>query len=265
MNMLFSAKREQEQSATSDAGPPARARSFAVVVHDVAPAFLGRLVAIHRALAPRLGDRISAAVVPCWRGTPLGVGGSDAEFVRLIDEGFGEVLQHGCTHLQDRPGVISLFSGRSNELSGLSTAETRARLERGREILRRRLRSPVAGFTAPAWQAGRATTDELSRLGFEYLVAFGAIRFARKPPIPLTTWSWDWGVVGPLGRVGEWLGDGLAALRPDASPCVVIHPADVDRGYLPRSLGVIDGLLRAGRVPVLFGDLAAVPTEGPAR
>ena len=106
---------------------------------------------------------------------------------------------------------------------------------------------------------------ELSRCGFEYLVSFGAIRFVRKAPIPLATWSWDWGVVAPLGRVGEWFGDYHSALAPDALPCVVIHPIDVDRGYLPRCLRVIDRLRRRGRDPVLFSELAAASPEGPAR
>jgi predicted deacetylase len=237
-------------------------RSFAVVIHDVAPIFVRQLATIARALAPRIGDRVSAAVVPCWHGVPLGRGAADTEFLRLIERAFGEILQHGFTHRQDRFGLLSFFSGRSNELSGLTALKTRVRLEGGRALLRRLLSAPIAGFVPPAWQTGYATTAELSRCGFQYLVTFDAIRFVRMTPIPLVTWSWDWGIVAPLGRVGEWFGDYESTLRPDALPCVVVHPIDVDRGYLPRCLRVIDRLQQRGRTPVLFSELASTPPEG---
>jgi predicted deacetylase len=239
-------------------------RSFAVVIHDVAPIFLRQLVTISQALAPRVGNKVSAAVVPCWHGVPLGRGEGGTEFLRLIEGAYGEILQHGYTHRQERFGLLSFFSGRSNELSGLTARQTRARLEDGRALLRRFVSAPVAGFVAPAWQTGFATTDELSRCGFEYLVTFDAIRFVSMTPIPLATWSWDWGVVGALGRIGEWFGDFSSALRPDSLPCVVVHPIDVDRGYLPRCLRVIEWLQRRGRTPVLFSELARVRAEGPS-
>jgi Uncharacterized protein conserved in bacteria (DUF2334) len=237
-------------------------RSFAVIVHDVAPIFLRQLVTITEALASRVGDKVSAAVVPCWHGVPLVRGEADIELLGLVERAFGEILQHGYTHRQDRFGLLSFFSGRSNELSGLTAATTRTRLEGGRALLRGLLSSPIAGFVPPAWQTGFATTDELSRCGFEYLVTFDAIRFVGMTPIPLVTWSWDWGIIAPLGRVGEWLGDRDFTLRPDALPCVVVHPIDVDRGYLPRCLRVIDRLGQRGRTPVLFSELASRPSEG---
>jgi hypothetical protein len=42
---------------------------------------------------------------------------SDGQEVGPTTEGaFGEVLQHGYTHRQNRPDVLSLFTGRSDEL-----------------------------------------------------------------------------------------------------------------------------------------------------
>jgi hypothetical protein len=237
-------------------------RSFAVIVHDVAPIFYRQLVTISHALAIRVGDKVSAAVVPCWHGVPLGGGEADAELLGLVRRAFGEILQHGYTHRQDRFGVLSVLSGRSNELSGLPATTTRTRLESGRALLRRLLPGPIAGFVPPAWQTGCATTDELARCRFEYLLTFDAIRFVGMPPIPLVTWSWDWGIIAPLGRLGEWLGDWNSTLRPDALPCVVVHPIDVDRGYLPRCIRVIDGLGQRGRTPVLFSELVSIPPEG---
>lgn len=231
--------------------PVARETSsrFAVVVHDVAPVFLPQLERIAVALAPRVGRVISGAVVPCWHGRPIE--GLGSGFERFVSGVFGEVLQHGYTHRQDRPGLVSLFTGRSDELAGLNREEVRRRLERGRELLRRALGVEPAGFVPPAWQVGWATTEELGECGFRYLATFSAIWATRGPKIPLATWSWDWGVLGSLGRVGQRFGEFSSWIRPEALPCVVLHPADVGRGYLPRALEVIDRLLGLGRTPGL--------------
>jgi peptidoglycan/xylan/chitin deacetylase (PgdA/CDA1 family) len=225
---------------------------FAVVVHDVAPTFLPQLARIAEALAPRVGRQLAGAVVPCWHGRPIeGPGGG---FGRFVAGAFGEVLQHGYTHRQDRPGVLSLFTGRSDELVGLPREEVQRRLGLGRKLLRRALGVSPLGFVPPAWQVGRTTAAELGGYGFRYLATFGAIRVAGGPTIPLATWSWDWGVLGPLGRVGQRFGDAHSRLRPAALPCVVVHPADVDRGYLPRVLQVVDRLLCRDRTPCLPSD-----------
>src|SRR3954452_15675587 len=151
-------------------------RRFTVVVHDVATAFLPQLARIAEALAPRIGRQVAGAVVSCWHGRAIeGQGGG---FGRFVAGAFGEVLQHGYTHRQDRPGVLSLFTGRSDELSGLPREEVRRRLALGRELLRRALGVAPVGFVPPAWQVGRATAEELGGCGFRYVATFGALRAA---------------------------------------------------------------------------------------
>jgi hypothetical protein len=227
-------------------------RRFAVVVHDVAPAFLPQLARIVELLAPRLGRALAGAVVPCWHGQPIE--GSGGRFGRFVAQAFGEVLQHGYTHRRDRPGVLSLFTGCSDELVGLPREEVRRRLGLGREALRQALGVAPAGFVPPAWQVGRETAEELRACGFRYLATFGALRAVGGPAIPLATWSWDWGVLGPLGPVGQWSGNVRSRLRPATLPCVAVHPADVDRDYLPRVLEVVDRLLARGRKPGLLSE-----------
>ena len=201
---------------------------FAVVVHDVSPAFLPQLAKIVEALAPRVGRQLAGAVVPCWHGRPIE--GPEGGFGRFVTGAFGEVLQHGYTHRQERPGVLSLFTGRSDELVGLPCEEVRRRLGLGRELLRRALGVAPAGFVPPAWQAGRATAVELGRAGSATSRRSAPSGRRAGPTIPLATWSWDWGVLGPLGRVGQRVGDVSWRLRPATLPCVVVHPADVGPG-----------------------------------
>ncbi len=98
------------------------------------------------------------------------------------------------------------------------------------------------------------TAGDLGGCGFRFIATFGAIRAASGPTIPLSTWSWDWGVLGWLGRVGQRFGDVSWRVRPATLPCVVVHPVDVDRGYLPRVLEVVDRLLGLGRTPGLLSE-----------
>jgi hypothetical protein len=224
-------------------------RRFAVIVHDVAPPFLPQLARIAESLAPRVGRKLAGAVVPCWHGRSIE--GLESDFVPFVVSTFGEIVQHGYTHRQDRPGLLSLLTGCSDELVGLPRREVRHRLELGRELLRRALGVTPAGFVPPAWQAGRATVSDLKECGFRYLATFGAFLVADGPTIPLAIWSWDWGVLRSLGPVGPWLGDVSWRLRSTTLPCVVVHPADVDRGYLPRIVEVIDRLLGRDLTPGL--------------
>ena len=245
-----------------DLAEPDLSSRFAVVVHDVAPVHGRQLEAIFKALGPLVGDRLIGAVVPCWHGIELGSATSRVErdWVARVKSACGEIVQHGYTHQQLAPGLISFWSGGANELQGLARAETADRLRRGQAILHRCFGGAVVGFIPPAWWVGRATPAELARHGFRYLVEFAAIRSVEGPTIPLATWSWDWGVVASLGRVGERLGWALARIRPRSLPCVVAHPRDVDRGYLPRIVRVVEELLLRGRTPVTFAELASWPS-----
>lgn len=249
----------------ADRAGPEPSRHFAVVVHDVAPAHRPALGAIVAALAPLVGDRLMGAVVPCWHGHPaelVAPGPAGSELRRFIRDHFGEVLQHGGTHRGRRLGAIALLTGGSDELAGLSVEETRRRLRWGRAVLAGLGDRPVAGFVPPAWQAGRVSLGELARLGYRYRADWAAVRFVDARPVPLVTWSWDWGVVGPLGRWAEAGASAQRRLRPDALPCVVAHPADVGRGYLPRIARVVARLRGEGRSPLLFKDLAAPALVG---
>lgn len=239
-------------------GHPELSASFALVVHDVTPVFRRQLNLILGAVNPLVGDRVSAAVVPCWRGNPLGEAAGDVDFLEFVSKGFGEILQHGYTHHHDGHGLISYLSGRSNELRGLTEHDTRARLAKGRERLRRLMRTSIAGFVAPAWQMGRASPDLLRDLGFRYSLGFSSGLVFGGPTTPLATWSWDWGILPGSGWFGAWLGTCALAIRPRSLPCVVIHPLDVDRGWLPRALRLVEQLRSEGRSPVLFSEILGV-------
>ncbi len=74
----------------------------------------------------------------------------------------------------------------------------------------------------------------------------------------LATSSYDWGWLRPAAWAGHELGFFRRWWNPDAVPCVVIHPADIRRGWLPRILRLMQQLLDEGRLPVVPRSLMPV-------
>lgn len=119
----------------SERTTPLGARSFHVVVHDVAPPFLGEISTILGELRPLVGSRVSAGVVPRWHGRPI-EGAEAAALARLVRGGFDEVLLHGWEHRQRRPsGIVSALTLMSNEFGGLPFTSAIARVVDGYERL----------------------------------------------------------------------------------------------------------------------------------
>jgi hypothetical protein len=200
--------------------------------------------------------RAVAAVVPCWHGRAWSR--ADAELVRLVKKGFGGgVLQHGCTHQHEGPGLISWLTGGADELRGRSRSDLRRRLARGQGILCRVLGREPDGFLAPAWSWGRGLADDVWGLGFRCAVGFGWLSRPGFEPVALATWSWDWGRFRLLGYGGEAVGVLMHRVRSGAMPCVAIHPADVDRGFLHRIRRLVDRLENDGRRPIGLSDFCA--------
>ena len=107
---------------------------------------------------------------------------------------------------------------------------------------------------APGWLFGNVTTQLLEQHGIKYAVGLKSMTYSTGLRLRLATWSWDCGVIGLAGYAGEILGTALY-LRKNAIPCIVLHPNDVPRGFLPRILSRIRNFLDSGFNPVLFRDL----------
>src|SRR5258708_2210556 len=119
-------------------------RQFVVVVHDVCPVHAQAIQEIVAALEPLVGRTISAAVVPNWRGVRVEAEDCFAPWVR---DQFGEILLHGWTHQREAGrGIVSYFTNRSDEFTGLTHDEANARLELGQNYLTELFGPQVAGF-----------------------------------------------------------------------------------------------------------------------
>ena len=200
-----------------------------------------------------VGQRVAGAVVPCWRGWPITDG--QPWFTEMIARQFDELLLHGYTHYNDRGlGGVGLLTGRCDEFNGLDPQSAERRIASAQTVLAEVFSRPVLGFVPPAWRPGPVTLEMLARQGLFYCVGMHQVVFTTGSHIPLVTWSWDCGVIAGLGYLGELYGSLSNTVRRRALRAVVIHPLDVDRGFLQRALERIALLVNQGCQPVLMAD-----------
>lgn len=227
--------------------------AFHVIIHDITPQLQAPISAIVEQLRPLVGTQIMAGVVPCWRGERLNR--SARGFLKFVRANFSEMLLHGYTHHRaGNGGPIGWLTGNANEFTGLSTDDAVGRLGCGQAMFAEVFGQIARGFVAPAWQRGPITKRILADVGLRYCVGLTGVEGVNGECVPLSTWSWDAGVVTSLGYFGEALGHLMSALRPGAAPCVTFHPLDVERRFLPRGIRLVKTLLAEGRRPMSFGE-----------
>ena len=240
--------------------PRGESRTLLVVLHDSTPAFARETRVLVRDLAPLLGRRFSLGVVPNWNRRWHLAGHPD--YCRLVRESAEELLLHGYFHKRQRGwSPTSWLVEGSDEMNGLDAQETRQFVERGQSVFAEAFGEPARGFVAPAWQPGHVRAESSPTLGIEYVLGFFSLRSLSGRRIPLATWTWDCGRWGWLGHLGHGIGR-LSRTLDRGVPTLAIHPRDLERGFWPRILRLIQQLLEAGYEPTTPGRLLAViPSE----
>jgi peptidoglycan/xylan/chitin deacetylase (PgdA/CDA1 family) len=207
------------------------------------------------ALQPLVGAVVSAAVVPQPRGVAWPTGAPADALRRTLRQSASEVLLHGLTHQRAWSlDPLSWLIGRCDEWAGLSRVRVLDRARGGLETMQAAIGREVRGVVPPGWRSGYLG-ELLGELGLSFLVGLRALVTASGKRRALATWSWDAGPIAPAGWLLEYAGSVLASEA--ATPVVVLHPADVRRGFLPRAIRRIRRLLDEGRVPVTFEHLTA--------
>lgn len=221
------------------------------MLHDVAPIYASHVATFTEAMAPLIGTAMSAAVVPCWAGVPLS--DKDRPFLDRVRAEYGNIQLHGFEHFRPgRGGLRSKIADGKDEMNGLDAAETDHRLAAGQELLEKWLGKRASGFIAPTYAIGLATPDRLAKVGIHYTVGYGRVVTSTGETLPLATWVWDVSPIRLLCRAGYRLGQIQYRFRRRALPCVVLHPLDLERGFLPQIVRTVERLLQAGRQPVLL-------------
>jgi hypothetical protein len=225
-------------------------KTFLVVVHDVTPRFADKLSVILESLTDLLGSRFACAVVPQWHGEAEAYRQHEASLWRSVDR-CDELLAHGWTHQRTkRPGMLSRLTNRSDEFGGLTLTEIQSRIDKSQHDLWRIFGVQITGLVPPAWQLPVNSRD---LRGITHVLRWSRLESQRGDglSIPLATWSYDWGRLAVPGFAShamamlmkKWPG------RSTAIPTVVIHPADLSRGFMPLILSTIRAFMEAGLEP----------------
>lgn len=226
-------------------------KSFCIMLHDVAPLYESHVATFTKSLAPLVGNAMAAAVVPCWGGVPLCE--KDRPFLNRVREEYANIQLHGFEHFRPgRKGLVSLIADGKDEMNGLDPAETDRRLAAGQELLHKWMGQPATGFIAPTYNIGHATPDRLARFGMHYTVGYGHVVTSTGSKLALSSWIWDVSPIRLLCRAGYRWGEIQHRFRREALPCVVLHPLDLDRGFLPQIERTVRKLLDEGRQPVML-------------
>jgi hypothetical protein len=222
-------------------------RPFLVCLHDATPAYARETRMMIRDLAPLLGRRLSCGVVPNWHGHwPLA---SYPDYCRLVGDCAGELLLHGYFHRRQRGrGPAGFLAGHGDEMNGLNPEETRRRLERGQRVLTEVFGTPARAFLAPAWQRGRVRPGSVTAAGLDHVLGFFSLESRTGQRVPLATWSWDCGRWKSLGHLGDAVGRLLHSFDRRV-PALAIHPRDLERGFWPKILQLVQELLQTGHEP----------------
>lgn len=200
-----------------------------------------------RDLAPLIGRHLSFGVVPEWHGAwPLA---AHREYGRFVQEASDEILLHGYSHRRQRGwGPASWLTRGSDEMNGLDRDETRRTLEMGQGVFTDVFGEPARGFLAPGWQRRHVRSETATSVGLDYVLGCFCLDALTGGSVRLATWTWDCGRWGWLGHIGDASGSLVEAVTRGV-PVLAIHPKDLERGYWPRTLGLVRRLLAAGLNP----------------
>jgi hypothetical protein len=222
-------------------------RHFLVCIHDATPAYARETRVMIRDLAPFIGRRLCFGVVPNWHGRWSLAAHPD--YCRVVRESSEDLLLHGYFHQRQRGwGPATWLAENSDEMNGLDREETRRTLERGQQVFSDVFGEPARTFLAPAWQPGHVRLAEGNTLELEHLLGFFSLESRTGREVPLATWTWDCGRWGWLGHVGHGIG-WLSHSMDRGVPTLAIHPRDLERGFWPRIVRLIQELIDTGYEP----------------
>jgi predicted deacetylase len=240
-------------SAILHDGIMAKTNEFIICIHDVCPQASTPVLKFLDSLNGLVGTSLSIAVIPLpynerWRN-------EDKVFVDELQGRTEEVLLHGLTHKRvANKSPLSFLIENADELTGLSTTELDSMLGQGQDIVSELFGSRAKGFVPPGWQAGSMTGQLLDKHGLDFIVTLCDMTDVKGDKVGLASWSWDCGRIPLSGYLGEAIGSVLY-WRGDVVPCVVLHPKDIERGFMSRSLRRIQSFLEKGYRPISFNKL----------
>ena len=228
----------------------ARDAALLVSVHDVSPLTL--------AMAQAAVELVTSAGVPtsCLtllvipfheRQVRITADDPTVRWLKALRDDGAELVMHGLTHRMGPAAgrvrwrgplgwyVTRGFARGQGEFANLDAAETRDRLDQGREILEGAgLADATCGFGPPAWLLSNAARQTVRDAGFAYYELLSGLR------IPgdrcLAPRCIGWGSLTGVEAVATNAWAALQARRTPVDTRIAVHPHDMRRARSRRSI-----------------------------
>jgi predicted deacetylase len=235
-------------------------------IHDVSPRFEREVDLLLDRLAPFVGTRLAMLVVPDhWGSAPL-TPAFNARLRQWANAGV-EMFVHGWFHRDDSAhrGIPAIKARRmtagEGEFLGLDRSEALARMRRGRTVLEQATGRAAAGFIAPAWLYSDEARTALADAGFALAEDHARVWVPGGEVVargPVITWASrsDARALSSLVAASAL----RAALQPLPTVRIAVHPGDVTRPALLRSIDrTFAAFTTRGRRPAAYADLLTAP------
>ena len=243
-------------------------------VHDVSPLTLGacqQAVALLHDAAGLGADDLTLLVIPHHESAVrLDEDGATLAWLRGMADAGATVVLHGLTHRMPKatynparfPSAYGFARGQG-ELCCVDADEAARRLEEGRAILSRAgLGEAGSRFIPPAWLLSSGARAAVDAAGFAWTERYDGLHSDRGArPLRLV----GWGSLNPIEAVATSAFAFLQRQRRPADTRLAVHPADMRREGVRRSIARTARALRRDLAPASYiRYLQAKPIGAPA-
>jgi predicted deacetylase len=246
--------RENDQRASDGA-------ALLASVHDISPLTLSacqQAVTLLRDAAGLTAQHLTLLAIPFHEGkTRLDDDRATTDWLKSMADAGATLVLHGLTHRMPRPSYNPAhlltgygFARGQGELLCLDAGDTQRRLDEGRDILRRAgLGQATTCFIPPAWLLSSAGRRAVEAAGFDWIELYDGLHGpAGRRPLRLI----GWGSLNPVEAAATTAFAFLQRQRPSVDTRLVVHPADMTRAGVRRSIETTARALRERLTPLSY-------------
>ena len=250
-------------------------RRLLASIHDVGPRFEREVDVLAGLLSRELGGGAPFAmlVVPeHWGTSAIGADRAFCARLRAWSDAGVEMFVHGWSHQDDmahaaaggahrgRAGLKARWmTAGEGEFLGLAEDEAARRMADGRAVIEDAIGRPAAGFIAPAWLYGPGARAALRASGFalaeDHLQVWRPVDGAVLARGPVITWASRSTIRTASSLAVAALGRYALSVLPTVR--VAVHPGDISKRSILRSVGATLRRLGSTHAPARYADLLA--------
>ena len=249
-----------------------RAATLLASVHDISPLTLEacqQAVALLREAAGIEAGDLTLLAIPFHEGrVRLDQHPATVAWLRGLADAGATVVFHGLTHRMPRPTWNPLripaaygFARGQGELCCVPGEDAARRLDQGRAILTSAgLEAATACFVPPAWLLSRGARAAVDGAGFAWTELYDGLHTPRGSRALRLI---GWGSLNPIEAAATRAFAFVQRQRRSADTRLAVHPADMQRPAVRRSIAATARHLRRDLVPASYNRyLEASPIGG---